>query len=284
MSDHFVAEREATLFELLVAHFPTWGRNSLRERVRLGCVEVDGFLVTRADHVVKAGSAVGVRGKTGVVVRRQASGPALPVVLLDDDLLAIDKPSGLLSVATDDGGDRTALSLARQLLPGGHGELLPVHRLDRETSGVLLFARSRSARDVVQGNWAQTRKVYAAIVDGELLNDSGTIEQPLWEDTNLHVRVGAHTKAKPAITHYRVVQRARGRTRLEVELETGRKHQIRAHLGWLGHPVVGDARYGSRGKRLALHSLRLELQHPRTATGIVLTAPVPAELLALLPG
>lgn len=282
MSDHFVAEHDGQLFELLVAHFPTWGRNTLRERVRGGCVAVDGFLATRTDHPVGAGSTVEIRAKASAATRRPQTGPKLPVLLLDDDLLAIDKPAGLLSVATDTGGDRTAIALARHLLPGGHGDLLPVHRLDRETSGVLLFARSPAARDVVQAAWNDTRKVYATIVEGEVAADAGTIDQPLWEDDNLHVHVGAQPHAKSAITHYRVVQRGRGCTRLEVEIATGRKHQIRAHLAWLGHPIVGDTRYGERDERLALHALRLELPHPRTGKGLVLTAPVPKGLLGLL--
>ncbi|MEZ6037861.1 MAG: RluA family pseudouridine synthase [Planctomycetota bacterium] len=284
MSDRFVAKTDGKLFDLLVAHLPAWGRNLLRERVQLGCVEVDGAPAMRTNHPVKAGSEVVVRSKAAAPPRPSATGPQLPVLFLDDDLLAIDKPPGLLSVSTDEGGDRTALLLARQLLPGGHGELLPAHRLDRETSGVLLFARSHAMRDAVQADWQRTRKVYAVVVEGEVQGDGGTIDQPLWEDGNLRVRVGANRDARPALTHWRVVQRGRGRTRLEVELGTGRKHQIRAHLAWLGHPVVGDDRYGTRGKRLALHALRLELQHPRTGAGLVLHAPVPPALLAALSG
>ena len=110
----------------------------------------------------------------------------------------------------------------------------------------------------------------------------GVIDQPLWEDRNLRVRVGAHEDAKPARTRYTTVASRGARSRLEVVLETGRKHQIRAHLAWLGHPVVGDERYGTRASRLCLHNERLVLRHPTSKEPLRLAAPVPAALLAEL--
>jgi 23S rRNA pseudouridine1911/1915/1917 synthase len=278
MADHFVAARAGAVFDLLTAHFAAWSRNTLRERLRRGCIEVDGAIVQRADHAVAAGAAVTVRalGEAAAPPPRRGPGPSLPVLHLDADLLAIDKPAGLLSVSTDDENRRTALALARGLLPGGHGELWPAHRLDRETSGVLLLARSRDVRDRVQAAWERTRKVYVAITAGVPTPADGTIDLPLWEDHNLRVRTGAHPEARPARTHYRTVRTVADRALLEVELDTGRKHQIRVHLQSRGWPVLGDDRYGAADERLFLHAARLELPHPRDGRPLVLTAPVPS--------
>jgi 23S rRNA pseudouridine1911/1915/1917 synthase len=275
MVDHFRAPRAAPLFELLTTRFADWSRNTLRERLRRGCVDVDGAIVQRADQMVSAGAEITVRGlgEAKAAVRR-TTGPSLPVLHLDDDLLAIDKPEGLLSVSTDDEHRRTALAQARSQLPDG-SDLWPVHRLDRETSGVLLFARSRTARDSVQAAWERTRKVYLAVTDGVPDPADGTIDVPLWEDQNLRVRTGVHPEAKPARTHYRTVRTVGGRALLEVELDTGRKHQIRVHLQARGWPVLGDDRYGAADERLFLHAARLELPHPRDGRVLVLTAPVP---------
>jgi 23S rRNA pseudouridine1911/1915/1917 synthase len=150
-----------------------------------------------------------------------------------------------------------------------------VHRLDRETSGVLLFARTREACELVQERWSEARKTYLAVVEGRPLPDAGVIDEPLREDRALNVHVGRGPDAKPARTRYRTLELAAGRALLEVELDTGRRHQIRAHLAWLGHPVVGDDRYGTPAPRLGLHALRLELDHPRSRAALVLEAPAP---------
>lgn len=278
MVERFVAERGAPVFDLLTARFADWSRNTLRERLRRGCVDVDGVVVHRADHAVAAGATITVRplGAAAAPPPRAGGGPALPVLHLDADLLAIDKPAGLLSVSTDDENRRTALAQARSLLPGGHGELWPAHRLDRETSGVLLLARSHDVRDRVQAAWDRTRKVYLAITAGVPAPAEGTIDLPLWEDHNLRVRTGAHPEARPARTHYRTVRTAGDRALLEVELDTGRKHQIRVHLQSRGWPVLGDDRYGAADERMFLHAARLELPHPRDGRPLVLMAPVPA--------
>lgn len=282
MSDRFTAPESGKLFDLLVAQFASWSRNTLRERLRKGCVQVDGAVVGRGDHPVAAGAEVTIGSRSGGVAAapkpRASGGPPLPLVYIDPDLLAVDKPSGLLSVSTDDEHERTALVRARQLLPGGIGSLWPVHRLDRDTSGVLLFARSRTARDTVQASWREVKKRYVAIVAGCPAEDSGTIDAPLWEDQNLRVRVGGHADAKPARTHWRVVHRSRDRAWLEIDLDTGRKHQIRAHLAHFGHPVLGDERYGTAGPRLCLHALDLSMVQPTTRAPLHLVAPVPAVL------
>lgn len=275
MADRFTVTTAGPLLAMLAQHFTTWSKNTLRERLRLGCIDVNGAVATRHDQQVAVGDVVEIRAKGDA---REAQRGRAPFVVLfeDDDLLAIDKPAGLLSVSTDDETARTALALARERFR--IAALWPAHRLDRETSGVLLLTKSRETNERVQANWQSTRKVYVAVVEGEPRPAAATIDVPLREDAGLRVRAGVHPDARPATTRYRTIATRRGLSLLEVEIETGRKHQIRVHLASIGHPVVGDDRYGTRGPRLMLHAARLELPHPRDGRSLVIEAPVPPVL------
>lgn len=280
MSDRIVVAAAGPLLSVLAAQLPNWTRNTLRQRLGLGCIVVNGSPTDRRDHELQVGDVVEIRAKHD---GRAAAAAGLPVLFVDDALCAIDKPAGLLSVSSDDERDRTALAQLRTMLGRGRAvDLWPVHRLDRETSGVLLFARTQAAREAVQANWGDTTKVYAAIVEGHPEPPQGTIDRPLWEDRSLRVRVGEHPEARAARTHYRTVARGPARAQLEVELDTGRKHQIRAHLASLGHAVVGDDRYGTRGPRLCLHAQRLVLVHPDDGRQLVFESPVPRVFAAAL--
>ncbi len=281
MSERLVVDEAARLLEFLRRRLPDWKRSTLEQRMRAGCVCVNGATVRR-NEVLVAGDEVRVSGVG------EGEGPSAPTGLqilhVDEELVAIDKPAGLLSVGTERERERTALALLRASLsrPGKPAALWPVHRLDRETSGVLLFARTLAARAALQARWNEARKLYLAIVAGAPTPTSGTIEQPLLEDENLSVRVGARPGAKAARTRYATRAAEGGRALLEVELDSGRKHQIRAHLAWLGHPLVGDARYGVAGPRLGLHALRLCVPHPLLDRELVLEARPPRDFLALL--
>lgn len=280
MTDRVVVAAPGHLFTVLTAALPTWTRNTLRQRLQLGCIEVNGVAAARHDQAVVPGDVVTILPKQAGQAANRA---ALPVLFVDDELCAIDKPAGLLAVSTDDERERTALALLRTQLGRGRAvDLWPAHRLDRETSGVLLFARTQDARERVQARWRDARKVYSAVVEGHPEPPAGTIDRPLWEDQNLRVHVGDREGARAARTHYRTVATGPRRARLEVELDTGRKHQIRAHLACLGHPVVGDARYGDKAPRLCLHARRLELPHPEDGRTIVIEAPLPSEFDAAL--
>jgi len=282
MSERLAVDASVRLFPFLAERLATWRKNTLRERIRTGCVRVNGATVKRGDHALDAGDEVEVVGLS------EAAAPArrleLEVLFEDEHLIAIDKPSGLLSVSTDRQRRRTALSILRTGLsrPRAPARLWPVHRLDRGTSGVLLFARSREDCERVRGEWDTARKTYLAVVEGGVEDHEGVIELPLWEDENLNVHTGPGPGAKDARTRFRRLRTVRDRTLLEVELDTGRRHQIRVHLAWLGHPVMGDERYGRPGPRLALHALRLQVRHPRDERVLALEAPAPRELDALL--
>ncbi len=278
MSERLRVESPAPLMACLQLHLPGWRKSTLKERLRAGAVTVNDEVVRRADHPLAAGDEVRV---LDAGAPRGAARSDLVVLFRDQDLVAIDKPAGLLAVSTGRENSETALAKVRALL-GPKERLWPVNRLDRETSGVMLFARSHEMREATQANWKQTEKRYLAVVEGRLTTIAAVVDQPLWEDTGLNVRVGSGPGSRAARTRIAIERVAARRTLLDVRLDTGRKHQIRVHLAWLGHPVVGDARYGQPDSRLGLHAFRLAVTHPRNGTRIELEAPVPAEFLALL--
>lgn len=273
MAEHLTVLEPMRLVEFLRTALPGWKRSTLEQRVRAGAVTVNGTVVRRNDPVA-AGDVVEVAGHVAV----EKPAPAGIVVLHEDDLLvAISKPAGLLSVSTEAEREETALARLREHLsrPGRPARLWPVHRLDRETSGILLFARTREAQEMVQARWSEARKSYLAWCDGIPQPAEGAIDQPLWEDGALFVHVGEREGAREARTFYRTLEVRGPRALLELELDTGRRHQIRAHLAWLGCPIVGDPRYGKPGKRMALHAFRLELPHPGTGELVRFEAPPP---------
>jgi 23S rRNA pseudouridine1911/1915/1917 synthase len=158
-----------------------------------------------------------------------------------------------------------------------------VHRLDRDTSGVLMFATSREMREAVNAKWDEAEKVYLAVVEGVPEPERATINQPLRLDDKLYkMHVGEHPDAKHAITHFNTLRTVGERSLLEVNLETGRQHQIRAHLAWSGYPVVGDPRYGTTGPRMGLHALSLTITRPETGERLTCEAPMPNDLITLL--
>ncbi len=188
----------------------------------------------------------------------------------DKDLLVVVKPAGLLTVGTDRDKSRTAHFLLNDYVrkgnPKSRNRVYVVHRLDQDTSGILLFAKSEMAKRFLQDHWAKTDKHYLAIVQGLLKVSEGTISTHLAENAAHNVySTSDATKGKLAHTAYRVLQESRGTSLVEIHLLTGRKHQIRVHFAEQGHPVLGDRKYGnhsSAAKRLALHARSLSFIHP----------------------
>jgi 23S rRNA pseudouridine1911/1915/1917 synthase len=267
----FLVDEPVRLLAFLRRSLPAWKRTTLEQRIRAGCVRVNGAPRVKND-LLAPGDRVEVVDPAHAEPAPRPPPAGLAILHEDDALIAVDKPAGLLSVAAEDERERTAHAL---LCASRSGALWPVHRLDRETSGVLLFAKSREARDAVQAAWGAARKTYLALVEGRPSPPEGVIAEPLWEDAQLFVHAGRRADAKEARTRYRTLASRGGRSLLEVELDTGRRHQIRAHLAWLGHPVVGDARYGVKGERFGLHALRLVVPHPSDGRLLTLEAPPP---------
>jgi 23S rRNA pseudouridine1911/1915/1917 synthase len=282
MSDRLTVNVNTTLMPFLTAQLRGWSRSTIKQRLKGGCVSVNGEQVTRHDHDLQVGDQVVIEASA-----RGASGvrPQLGILYEDRDLIAINKPAGLLSVRSPKDKELHALGILRNQLSRRNKsiKLWPVHRIDRDTSGVLLFATSREMREAVMKGWKAAKKTYLAIVEGCPKPAGGTIDQPLRLDPVIYqMHVGSHPDAKRAVTHFTTERSVGQRTLLRVELETGRQHQIRAHLAWLGHPVVGDQRYGTAGTRMGLHALRLIITKPGTNKPLVIETPAPADFLALL--
>ena len=282
MSDRLRASKATGLLAFLNTQLTGWTRNKIKQRLKVGCVFVTCQSVTQFDYALKAGDEVEVRAaeKSG-----QRGTSQLEILYSDRDLIAINKPAGLLSVATVDENKLHALAILRNQLsrPQHPVNLWPVQRLDRDTSGVLLFATSREMREAVNEGWSDAEKIYLAVVEGCPDPSQGIIDQPLRMDSEkYHMHVGQHADAKKAITHFKTLRTGKSRALLEVQLQTGRQHQIRAHLAWLGYPVVGDPRYGTDGPRMGLHALRLSITRPKTGKRLTFETPAPGEFLDLL--
>jgi 23S rRNA pseudouridine1911/1915/1917 synthase len=282
MSDRLTVESNTTLIPFLIARLQGWSRSTIKQRLKSGCISVNGKQVTQHDHDLLAGDQVVVEASA-----RGASSmrPKLAIIYQDRDLIAINKPAGLLSVASHKDKEPHALGILRDQLSRRSKsiKLWPVHRIDRDTSGVLLFATSREMREAVMKEWRAAEKSYLAIVEGCPKPAVGTIDQPLHRDPAIYqMHVGPHPDAKRAVTHFTTERSVGQRALLRVKLETGRQHQIRAHLAWLGHPMVGDQRYGTAGTRMGLHALRLSITKPGTDKPLVFETPAPADFLALL--
>jgi 23S rRNA pseudouridine1911/1915/1917 synthase len=280
-------DAEGQLLSWLLVVMRPMSRTGVKDLLGSGRVAVNGVPTTRFDHPIRPGDRVTVEPRSAPA-NRAAEASAFAILYEDDHLIAIDKPAGLLSVATESEKEGTAFAKLRAILEErGAGRPFVVHRLDRETSGLLLFARSADVRDRLQKGWDAVTKTYLAVVEGTPSPPEAVVKGHLIEGRDLRVRAcsAGRPGAKRAVTHYRV-ERTQGRYSLvEVRLETGRKHQIRVHLAGLGCPVAGDSNYGAvtdPAGRLALHAWRLAFDHPVTGKRVQLESPLPDVLGRLI--
>ncbi len=282
MPDRLQVKQVSGLLPFLNTELKGWTRNKIKQRLKTGCVVVNGQPINQHDYELKIGDDVEV---LATVKNMQRGTFKLEILYSDSDIIVINKPAGLLSVGAADENKQHALAILRKQLshPKHSVRLWPVHRLDRDTSGVLMFTTSREMREAISDGWSKAEKTYHAVVEGNPNPNEGTINQPLRMDLNSYqVIVGQHPDSKKAITHFKTLRTVKNRALLEVKLETGRQHQIRVHMAWLGHPVIGDIRYGSKGPRMGLHALRLNITHPKTGKRLTFEAPAPNQFLDLL--
>jgi tRNA pseudouridine32 synthase / 23S rRNA pseudouridine746 synthase len=194
----------------------------------------------------------------------------LTILHEDRDVIVVEKPCGLLTIGTDRDKSRTVHTILNEYVrkgdPRSRNRIYIVHRLDRETSGILILAKSEAAKIYLQGHWQETEKRYYTVVHGTLGEKSGLISSYLTENSAFRVySTDDPEQGKLSHTEYTVLKEARGLSLLEIHLLTGRKHQIRVHLSEKGHPVVGDSKYGKNQDAhgtLALHARSISFNHP----------------------
>ena len=201
----------------------------------------------------------------------------------DNEIIVVEKPSGLLTIGTDRDKSRTVHTILNEYVrkgnPRSKNRIYVVHRLDRETSGILVFAKSEIAKNFLQENWQYFEKYYYTIVHGTIIPNSGSITSYLAENKAFTVySTSDSTQGKLSQTDYRVLKESKGMSLIEIHLLTGRKHQIRVHLSEKGNPVVGDRKYGrlkDASNSLALHSFSISFKHPATLKTLCFTSAMP---------
>ena len=267
-------------------------RRTSKNLLKFGAVAVNGTTIRRFDHPLAVGDEVLVSDAQTTAAASRLEHARIHVVYEDEALIAVEKPSGLLTVATSDDKTDTLFyrlnEYFRSVCPANWDRARVVHRLDRETSGIVLFAKSTQVQSLLQAAWPEVVKTYLAVVEGRPQRKRGTITSYLTETTALQVYSNDHQTvgSRLAITHYRLLQSRGDLSLLEVRLETGRKHQIRVHLAGLGCPVAGDRRYRAKSnpcERLALHANSLALAHPLAGKRLDFNSPLPSALHKLFP-
>jgi 23S rRNA pseudouridine1911/1915/1917 synthase len=268
----FIATQPIALLEALELMSPDSSKNTLRSWLEKERVTVNGKLTKQAKFLVSEGQEVCV-GRRMRFLREE-----IKILFEDEHLVVIDKPEGLLSVATDFDKSQTAHTILKRRF--NNQKVYPVHRLDRETSGVMVFAYSEVAKEGLKELFFKhdIEREYSAIVEGVLKEPTGTWQSYLKEDEAYYVKSIKNPElGKHAITHYEVLSHNKNFSLIKLRLETGRKNQIRVHCKENGHPIVGDKKYGAQtvAGRLCLHASKLGFVHPATGKKLSFESLVP---------
>lgn len=261
---------DVELLPLLLEAMSHRGRNSVKSILARGQVQVDNYIITKYNYPLRKGQTVDILKNKAA--KREDALIGLTIEYEDDDIIVVHKAAGLLSVAVTRKKELTAHGQLMDYVrkQGAHQRVFVVHRLDRDTSGLMMFAKNERAKHVLQKDWNNMAKErsYLALVEGEVKQEKGVYTSWLRE-TKTHLMYSSQVKNDGllAVTHFEKVQSNTKFTLMEVELETGRKNQIRVHMKDLGHSVVGDKKYGAKSNpigRLGLHAKTLAFLHPTT--------------------
>lgn len=276
------------LMDFLATQMPQASRTKLKTLLGKRVVYVDNTICTQHDFPLQPGMKVRISREKGY---GEFHNRLLKIVYEDSYLIVVEKMPGLLSVSTERQKERTACNILTEYLQrnGRNRRVYVVHRLDRDTSGLMMFAKDEKTQHSLRDNWHKTvyDRRYVAVVRGEMERDSGTVTSWLTDRTLYVYSSPVDDGGQLAITHYRTLRRANGYSLVELQLETGRKNQIRVHMQDLGHPVVGDGRYGPDDglnplRRLALHAFKLCFYHPVTGRPMAFETPYPADFRRLV--
>lgn len=277
-------KEECELLEFLLKTFKDQSRNSVKSLLSSHRVSIDGAPITQFNFKLFPGDIVII---TKEPIKKKIR-KDLPIIFENDEMIVINKPSGLLSVPSDNEKGSTAYRMVTDYVQqkDKHNRIFIVHRLDEDTSGVLMFIKNKRLCDAFQDDWNNLAKKrgYYAVVEGVLKDKQKTIKSFLVKNSQ-NLMYSSHDKSGQfAVTHYKVMEENETYSLLDVNIDTGRKNQIRVHLGEMGHYVIGDDKYGKPSnpiKRLGLHAYELSIIHPITKKLLTFTAPMPKEFMTL---
>ena len=277
MEKYIVKENEI-LIEFLKKTFSNLSKNSVKSLLHNEKVFVNGNMTTKYNYELNVGDVVEIREKVA---------KNIDIIYEDKDIIVINKPSGLLTVATEKEKNKTAYHLVMEYLKkkNKNNRIFIIHRLDKDTSGIIMFAKNERAKHLYQDNWNDIvkKRCYYAVIDGKMQNKEGTIKSYLKENGNMVYSVKDRS-GKLAITEYKVLKERKNISLLDINLKTGRKNQIRVHMKENKTPILGDLKYGEKSKlinRLALHAYKLELINPVTKKLLTFEVNMPNEFKIL---
>ncbi|MFR9018769.1 MAG: RluA family pseudouridine synthase [Fusobacterium sp.] len=278
----FKVKEQNELMKFLIENLPNKNRNNIKSLLKNKQVLVDGAAISQFNHPLNPGQEV-------MITESRFSDKdmkGIKVVYEDEYLIAVEKASGILSIATDKEREKTAYNIVKNYVKSRNPleKLFIVHRLDRETSGVMIFAKTEEMQQILQTNWQKMvlERTYVAVVEGKVEKNSDTIISYLKENSAF-VTFSSDKEiegSKKAVTHYTVLKRSKGFSLVEANIETGRKNQIRVHMQSLGHSVVGDKKYGATTNplgRLGLHAKSIIFKHPKTGKVLSFQTGIPAK-------
>ena len=277
MEKYIVKENEI-LIEFLKKMFSNLSKNNIKSLLHNEKVFVNGNMTTKYNYELNVGDIVEIREKIA---------KNIDIIYEDKDIIVINKPSGLLTVATEKEKNKTAYHLVMEYLKkkNKNNRIFIIHRLDKDTSGIIMFAKNERAKHLYQDNWNDIvkKRCYYAVIDGKMENKEGTIKSYLKENGNMVYSVKERS-GKLAITEYKVLKERKNISLLDINLKTGRKNQIRVHMKENKTPILGDLKYGEKSKlinRLALHAYKLELVNPVTKKLLTFEINMPNEFKTL---
>jgi 23S rRNA pseudouridine1911/1915/1917 synthase len=284
-------EKTSTLLEQLQETYPQSSTTKLRKMLTEARVEVNNEVVFKAKFEVQVGDTITILNRPSASIqtpppKKLQYRPNISILFEDETLLVVDKPHSLLSVATNKLETDTLHSRCVEYLQktSKNSWCHIVHRLDKDTSGVMVFAKDEETKNDLQEQFArrEVHRIYSALVEGTPSKSTDTIHTYLIEDKHLNMRAtnASDPRGKEAITHFTVVQSDDGFALVEVMIETGRRHQIRMAMQYIGTPVCGDSKHGSTinpFSRICLHATSLEFVHPDTDDPVRFESPYPTE-------
>ena len=275
----YICDKEDELFNYLKINISNKSKNNIKSLLKNECILVNNNIVTKYNYIVKTGDIIEVN-------KSKKINSELDIIYEDDNIIVVNKPSKLLTISNKNEKDNTLYRMVSDYLKKEHKKVFIIHRLDFDTSGIIIFAKSQRVQKLYQDNWNDLAKIreYTAIVDGITAN-KGHIESYLKQTKTLLVYSSKNKDGLFAITDYEKIGGNSKYSMLKILISTGRRNQIRCHMADIGHPILGDYRYKCKINpidRLCLHANRLEIINPITKELMVFNSNIPKEFNSII--